>query len=169
MSFDGLRDTRPSRDEEDRGEASFGRGRRSDNCMSGEDEGPSDLATTRDRANSTASNGDGDGNDEDRVNSAVGSLLTLLASTDRRTKSDGSNSRKRKRTRMEGRHDGSLNGAASLPHRSQDVRSGLKQEKGVFSVCGWIVKLAMEWQFVTKKMTLPFGHDMRAGGDIGRV
>ena len=141
MSQAGPRDKRPFT-EEGRDEASTGGGGRFDNYMSGEDEGSSDPGTTRDRANSSASHGDDEG--DDRVNSAVGSLLTLLASADESTKSDECKSRRRKRSRTEGHHDVSSYSTTSLPHRFEDVHSGVGQETGMASVSGWLAKLPMD-------------------------
>ena len=131
----------PSNAEE--GRESTGGGWRSDNYTSGEDEGSSDPGTNRDRANSATSSGGDEG--VDRVNVAVGSLLTLLASVDDGTESDESNSRQGKRSRTEEPLGGALGGTTSLPHHSEFMHGFVPQwagqQPGMFAVSWRVARI----------------------------
>ena len=109
----------------------------------GEDEGSSDSGTNRDRANSATSSGGDEG--VDRVNVAVGSLLTLLASVDDGTESDESNSRQGKRSRTEEPLGGALGGTTSLPHHSEFMHGFVPQwagqQPGMFAVSWRVARI----------------------------
>lgn len=151
------RDIRPFKDK-DEDKASTSGGGLSDNCMSGEDEGSSDSGTNRDCANSAAVYGDGEG--DDRVNLAVRSLLTLLASADEGSEVDQTHSRQRKRSRTETHHAGASNSTAAVPRPFEAVHGivphWVEPKTGIIAVRGWVAKPAKEWQF----------HFMRDGCDI---